>query len=120
MINSDFAMPIIEERPPVMFPQGIQTVEPTPTPCYNIIPEVGSVNGSRILHAVRYDYSVAAAIIAPRKNYKQLLASIMSPELIKNVGAVVVAIRQGLGLAVDLDIPALTGEGKVSDLNSGG
>jgi hypothetical protein len=118
MIDSDFNTPIIEERPPQQFPVG-KRVEPAPVPIYHHVQE-GKINGSRILHMVEYNHPLCAAIFAPRDDYIQLLASIVNPQLIKNVGTVVVAIRQGLGLPIDLDIAALTGEGKVLNLNSGG
>jgi hypothetical protein len=116
MIDSNFELPLIEERPPAIFPQ-VGRVEFGPPPIYHQV-EPGAVNGSRILHAVNYDHAVCASVIADKKNYKQLLESIVSPELIKNVGALVISIRQGLGLPIDLDIAALTQEGKVLDYSS--
>jgi hypothetical protein len=99
MLNSDFDLPIIEERP-ARFPEVGRAV-PGPTPIYDVVPGVGEVNGARLLKATRYNFELAGAIIATRRNWQEILASIESPELIANTRAIAIMVRESLGLPVD-------------------
>jgi hypothetical protein len=60
-----------------------------------------AANGSRLLEAVKFDNNLCASIIATRDNWEELLDSIPSPNLRKNVAVVVWGIRRGLGLQAD-------------------
>jgi|SRR6516164_5152831 hypothetical protein len=100
MLNSDFALPEVENRvtygPPVMPKMAKQ-----PPRVYDIVPRVGEVNGSRLLDACGYDRRLAAVLICTRKNWKELLKTMASPEQSKNVEVVVIQLRQALGLPVN-------------------
>ena len=106
--SSNFDMPEIEERPPVSF--GPTKVEKTFPHNYEVV-ENGKVNAARLIHCLEYNRYIAASVIAPRKNWIELLQTIGSTELIKNVGCIVVQIRQSLGLEVNVNIRLLNSEG---------
>jgi hypothetical protein len=57
-----------------------------------------AVNGSQLLEACNFDRIICASIISTRDDWQELLDSITSPGLRKNVAAAVYAIRQALGL----------------------
>ena len=59
---------------------------------------IPAVNGSRLLEAVNFDRYICAAIITQQANWEELLDSIQSPNLRRDVAAVVFEIRQSLGL----------------------
>jgi hypothetical protein len=60
-----------------------------------------AVNGQALLQAVGFDRRLAAALIATRPDWEQLLDSIVVFQERKNVAHVVFEIRQALGLEAD-------------------
>jgi hypothetical protein len=88
------------KQPSIGLPQPVSTYNKE-TPAYDVIPPVGSVNGLRMLKACRYNYELMAVAIYARKNYKEILDSIINTELIANVSFVVKQLREGAGLPVD-------------------
>ena len=99
MLSSDFELP--EEEPVTYnpFPMRIER-EKRPQQAYDIIPEIGQVNGARLLDALQYDRRLAAVLICTRKNWKEILQTIGSPNQIKGVEAMVIMLRESLGLPV--------------------
>jgi hypothetical protein len=69
-----------------------------------------AVNGSRLLQACNFDRIICASIIATRDDWQELLDSITSPGLRKNVAAAVYEIRQALGLEADHALDIWQGE----------
>jgi hypothetical protein len=55
-------------------------------------------NGLRLLEAVKFDCNLCAALIATRDDWQELLDSLPSPNLRKNVAVGVGGIREALGL----------------------
>jgi hypothetical protein len=62
---------------------------------------IPTVNGLRLLEACNFNRHICASIIAQQDNWKELLDSISSPDLLKNVAVVVWEIREALGLEAD-------------------
>jgi hypothetical protein len=65
-----------------------------------------AVNGLKLLEAVKFDRHLCAILIANRDDCREILDSIPTPDLRKNVAGAVLAIREALGLEADyaLDI----------------
>jgi len=65
-----------------------------------------AANGLRLLEAVKFDCNLCAALIATRDDWQELLDSLPSRNLRKNVAVGVWGIREALGLeaAYALDI----------------
>jgi hypothetical protein len=60
-----------------------------------------TLDGSRLLKACNYDHRLCASIVASQGNWEQLLDSITSPDLRRNVASIVWQIRESLGLEAD-------------------
>jgi hypothetical protein len=60
-----------------------------------------AANGLRLLEVLKFDTNLCASIIATRDDCQELLDSIPSPNLRKNVASVVWGIRRALGLDAD-------------------
>ena len=57
-----------------------------------------AANGLRLLEAVNYDRYLCGALIATRDDWQEMLDSIPTPDLRRNVAGVVWGIREALGL----------------------
>ena len=56
------------------------------------------VSGAKLVEACGYDHKLCGAFIAPRKDWQELLDSIPQPVTRRNVAAVILGIREALGL----------------------
>ena len=99
MTDSIRAGTSVEAGPATFF--EVKRAVHAPPPIYDVVPGPGEVNGARVLRACRYNFELCAAIFALRDDWKELIASIVSPELMVNVRAITIQIREGLGLPVD-------------------
>ena len=78
--SSEFELPVEEQ---VTFnPSPMKVEKARPQQAYQVVPPVGECNGARLLDALQYDRRLAAVLICTRKNWREILQTIGSPNQI--------------------------------------